>query len=227
MTTLRSGSPSGDSPGDVLCASTEELLAVLDSSRMIWADHDVVWLVATPGNPDPFVVLGHLARRDLGVDLGVVLAPGDTRAPSIATKLITTVDVISGGRAQLAWATGIGDGAELERLGECWAIQRAMMATGDDAGPTFAGAYFSIAGAVNRPGPRRDRGVPCCLVLNDAPLDPRLPWDRLDRVVVATGDQTRDGELLADLAAMAKEAGAAQVALVRGVAGADLLAAGD
>ncbi len=49
--------------------------------------------------PEPFVVLGLLAGLDTGLRLGTLVTPATFRPPGIIAKTLSTLDVISGGRA--------------------------------------------------------------------------------------------------------------------------------
>ena len=87
------------------------------------------------------------------------------RNPAMLAKMVTTLDVISHGRAVLgigaAWYVeeheGLGfdypsDRERLDRLEEAVQICRAMFR---EESPTFAGRYYRTDGAKNIPGPLR------------------------------------------------------------------------
>jgi len=92
------------------------------------------------------------------------------RNPALLAKMVTTLDVISGGRAILgigaAWHDieheGLGfdfppAGERLDRLDEALQICRAMFR---EESPTFDGRYYRIHGATNVPRPLQAGGPP-------------------------------------------------------------------
>ncbi|MDA8076063.1 MAG: LLM class flavin-dependent oxidoreductase [Actinomycetota bacterium] len=105
-----------------------------------------------------------LALVDDGVLAVVSGLPGD-RHPAVLARDVTTLDVLSGGRAAvvLRWVgTQEPAGATCDPqavcayLGEAVAVCRAVL---QDENPAFEGRYLHIAGAVNRPPPSRPGGL--------------------------------------------------------------------
>ena len=111
-----------------------------------------------------------------GLVHGVVSVLPWDRHPAVLARDVTTLDVLSSGRAALLlrWedpvgtGTGGGDdrgraGAGAERcaawryLAEACAVCRAVF---EEDAPSFAGRYLHVAGAVNRPKPVRPGGPP-------------------------------------------------------------------
>ena len=125
------------------------------------------------GGPDQpmleaYTLLGALATRTQRVQLGTLVTGVTYRNPGILAKIVTTLDVISRGRAILgiggAWYEaehqGLGvdypaDRVRLEMLEEAVQICRAMF-TGDDV--SFAGNHYRIDHARNLPRPVRPGG---------------------------------------------------------------------
>jgi F420-dependent oxidoreductase-like protein len=125
------------------------------------------------GGPDQpmleaYTLLGALATRTQRIQLGTLVTGVTYRNPGILAKIVTTLDVISGGRAILgiggAWYDvehqGLGvdypaDRVRLDMLAEAVQICRAMF-TGDDV--SFAGQYFRLDHARNLPRPVRPGG---------------------------------------------------------------------
>ncbi len=125
------------------------------------------------GGPDQpmleaYTLLGALAARTRRVQLGTLVTGVTYRNPGILAKIVTTLDVISGGRAVLgiggAWYDvehrGLGvdypaDRVRLDMLEEAVQICRAMF-TGDDV--TFAGQHFRTEHARNQPRPVQPGG---------------------------------------------------------------------
>jgi alkanesulfonate monooxygenase SsuD/methylene tetrahydromethanopterin reductase-like flavin-dependent oxidoreductase (luciferase family) len=106
--------------------------------------------------------------------LGVVSTVPVDRHPAVLARDVTTLDVVSGGRAALLlrWAgAGVreeapsgasgeppaGLAAACAYLGEAVAVCRSVL---EDEDPVFEGTYLHVAGAVNRPPPRRPGGPP-------------------------------------------------------------------
>jgi alkanesulfonate monooxygenase SsuD/methylene tetrahydromethanopterin reductase-like flavin-dependent oxidoreductase (luciferase family) len=120
------------------------------------------------------------------VFLGVVSSLPQGRHPAILAREVTTLDVLSGGRAALLlqW-TGM-DGAGFassdaqtidrrgnqpdalweacEYLSEAMAVCRAVF---QDDDPIFEGRYLHVSGAVNRPAPTRPGGPPLFVLVPD------------------------------------------------------------
>jgi alkanesulfonate monooxygenase SsuD/methylene tetrahydromethanopterin reductase-like flavin-dependent oxidoreductase (luciferase family) len=109
-----------------------------------------------------------LAARTERVQLGTLVTGVTYRNPGILAKIVTTLDIISKGRAILgiggAWydvehrALGVEyprDGVRLDMLEEAVQICRAMF-TGDDV--SFEGTHFRLDHARNLPRPVRPGG---------------------------------------------------------------------
>jgi F420-dependent oxidoreductase-like protein len=120
-----------------------------------------------PGSPmfEAYTVLGALAGVTSSVALFALVSPVTMRAPGLLAKAVTTLDVVSGGRAVLGvgagWdvaeheAYGIdfpGLGERFDRLDEELAICRAMFA---DEQATFTGKFYAVRDAYNVPRPVR------------------------------------------------------------------------
>ncbi|TIC87639.1 LLM class F420-dependent oxidoreductase [Nocardioides sp. GY 10113] len=123
------------------------------------------------GPPEPmlegYTTLGYLAGITERVDLGLLVTGVTYRHPGLLAKIVTTLDVLSGGRAWLnlgaAWYDreheGLGvpfppTAERFERLEETLQIVRQMWS--DDDGP-YEGAHYRLAETVNVPAPTRDR----------------------------------------------------------------------
>jgi F420-dependent oxidoreductase-like protein len=120
------------------------------------------------GGPDQpmleaYTLLGALAARTRRVQLGTLVTGVTYRNPGILAKIVTTLDVISRGRAILgiggAWYDaehqGLGvdypaDRVRLDMLEEAVQVCRAMF-TGDDV--SFAGKHYRLDHARNLPRP--------------------------------------------------------------------------
>ena len=128
-----------------------------------------VWASETTAEPpdtvpyEAFSLISALAVRTGTVHLGVVADADQRRAPSILSKIVTSVDVISHGRAIFSLDGDRSDPADAHRLGEALAIARAMM---EDEHPTVDGRIYSVADAVNRPAPVQAGGIPLVVFLH-------------------------------------------------------------
>jgi F420-dependent oxidoreductase-like protein len=127
------------------------------------------------GGPDQpmlegYTLLGALAARTERVQLGTLVTGVTYRNPALLAKMVTTLDVISSGRAILgigaAWYDveheGLGFafppvGERMDRLEEAVTICRAMFT---EDRPTFEGTHYTIREARNLPRPIRPDGIP-------------------------------------------------------------------
>jgi len=120
------------------------------------------------GEPDAnmlecYTTLGALSQHTQTVRLGALVTGNTYRNPALLAKIVTALDVVSGGRAQL----GIGAGwfefehdslgfefgtftDRFERLEEALAIILPMLA---DERVTFEGKRYQVAEAINHPAP--------------------------------------------------------------------------
>ena len=94
-----------------------------------------------------------------------------SRSPGVLAKQITTLDVISGGRAVLGVTAGTA-GPPKERsgrLGEAARIFRALLANNGAPGEevSFEGRYYQLRGAPNRPRPVQQPGLPLLIDVHD------------------------------------------------------------
>ncbi|MCU1350951.1 MAG: hypothetical protein JWM05_160 [Acidimicrobiales bacterium] len=129
-------------------------------------------LLGDPDDPmmEAYTLLGALAARTERVQLGTLVTGVTYRNPALLAKIVTTLDVVSKGRAFLgigaAWhdtehhALGF-DFPPLkeryERLEEALQICRAMF-RGER--PTIEGRHYQVRDAINMPAPVRDGGPP-------------------------------------------------------------------
>ena len=120
------------------------------------------------GNPDDYMLeaytlLGAIASRTSNVRLGTLVSGNTYRNPAILAKSVTTLDIVSGGRAQLGIGTGWFElehdsfGIEFEtftqrfeKLEEALHVILPMLR---DERPSVAGKHYSIKEAINQPPP--------------------------------------------------------------------------
>jgi F420-dependent oxidoreductase-like protein len=119
---------------------------------------------------ESYTLLGGLAARTSTASLGTMVTGVTYRNPALLAKIVTTLDVVSSGRAILgigaAWNEDEhrGYGFEfppvkerMDRLEETLQICRAMFT---EEAPTFAGRHYRIEEALNFPRPIRPTGIP-------------------------------------------------------------------
>ena len=119
---------------------------------------------------ESYTLLGALAARTSTVRLGTLVTGVTYRNPAILAKIVTTLDVISGGRAFLgigaAWFdvehAGLGVDfppvkERFERLEEALEICRAMF---QGERPTIEGKHYRVQDAINSPAPIQAGGPP-------------------------------------------------------------------
>ena len=162
-------------PGDLF----ERVAAVAVTAEDAGADTVMVmdhfYQLAMMGPPEhemleAYTLLGALAARTSTVRLGTLVTGVTYRNPAILAKIVTTLDVISSGRAFLgigaAWFDLEHEGLgvdfppvkeRFERLEEALHICRAMFR---DERPTFDGAHYRVKGAINSPPPVTPGGPP-------------------------------------------------------------------
>jgi F420-dependent oxidoreductase-like protein len=118
---------------------------------------------------EAYVLLAAIAARTTRADVGVLVSGVMHRNPALLAKMVTTLDIVSGGRAVLgigaSWNedvfTSYGFGAEeppirerLDRLEEALEICRAMLHEGR---ASLDGHFYDARDALNVPRPLRDR----------------------------------------------------------------------
>jgi F420-dependent oxidoreductase-like protein len=117
-----------------------------------------------------YATLAGIAARTKKVRLGTLVTGVTYRNPAFLAKEVTTLDIVSSGRAILglgaAWNEdehrGYGYdfppvGERISRLDEALQICRAMFR---EEAPTFEGRYYQIEGALNFPRPLQPNGPP-------------------------------------------------------------------
>jgi alkanesulfonate monooxygenase len=127
---------------------------------------DHVWQIGVNGPPEQdmleaYTVLGYLAARTERIDLLAWVTAVVYREPGLLAKAVTTLDVLSGGRAWLgvgaAWndeeSRGLGlpfppTAERFERLEE--ALQICLQMWSDDEGP-YRGTHYTLGRTLNVP----------------------------------------------------------------------------
>ena len=163
----------GDSPQALFDEVVERATAAEETGfDSVWVMDHFYQLPPMGGPSEPmldgYVLLGALAARTSRVRLGAMVTGVTYRNPAHLAKIVTTLDVISAGRAILgigaAWYDveheGLGfdfpsAGERLDRLEEALQICCAMFR--EDA-PSFEGRYYRIHEARNIPRPVQPGG---------------------------------------------------------------------
>jgi F420-dependent oxidoreductase-like protein len=163
-------------PDDRLFEEVVGLAAAAEGSGFdsVWVMDHFYQLPALGGPSQPmleaYTLLGALAARTSRVRLGALVTGVTYRNPALLAKIVTTLDVISGGRAILgigaAWHDteheGLGvdfppTGERLDRLEEAVQICRALF---HEEHPSFHGRFYRIDEAWNLPRPVQPGGPP-------------------------------------------------------------------
>jgi len=149
-------------PGSVACAGTDDPIAVSAevfagtralSEAAFSAGFGSVWLsTATPQWMDPTTVAGALTAAVPGLLVGVVVSLDAGRHPAVVAREVTSVDVVSRGRAALRIRGGR---ASAPALAEAAQICRSLFRS---PRTTFAGSTYCVEDAPNRPAPVRIGG---------------------------------------------------------------------
>jgi F420-dependent oxidoreductase-like protein len=138
----------------------------------VWVMDHYLQLPALGGPDQPmleaYTLLGALAARTQRVTLGTLVSGVTYRNPALLAKIVTTLDIVSRGRAVLgiggAWydvehqALGVdypSDRVRLDMLEEAVQVCRAMF-TGDDV--SFTGSHYRLDHARNQPRPVQPGG---------------------------------------------------------------------
>jgi F420-dependent oxidoreductase-like protein len=119
---------------------------------------------------ESYTLLAGLAARTSTASLGTMVTGVTYRNPALLAKIVTTLDLVSSGRAVLgigaAWNEDEHRGygfdfppvkERMDRLEEALQICRAMFT---EEAPTFTGRYYRIEEALNFPRPIRPNGIP-------------------------------------------------------------------
>ncbi|GGV41215.1 LLM class F420-dependent oxidoreductase [Actinomadura cremea] len=130
-------------------------------ARLSVPDH--MWQAGDPCAPmlESYTTLGFVAGRTRSIELQTLVTAATYRPPGLLAKVVTTLDVLSGGRAWLGigagWdereASGLGlpfgpDGDRFGRLEETVQICRQMWSENCDP---FVGEYYRLGSTLNTP----------------------------------------------------------------------------
>jgi F420-dependent oxidoreductase-like protein len=112
---------------------------------------------------EAYTTLGALAQHTSTVRLGALVTGNTYRNPAVLAKVITTLDIVSGGRAQLGigagWfelehdAFGIEFGTFTDRFEKLEEALQIILPMLRDERPTFTGKHYRATDAINCPAP--------------------------------------------------------------------------
>ena len=120
------------------------------------------------GEPDDFMLeaytlLGGIAAATSSIRLGALVTGNTYRNPAILAKTVTTLDIVSGGRAQLGigsgWfelehdAFGIEFGTFTDRFEKLEEALQVILPMFRDERPSIAGKHYAVTEAINQPAP--------------------------------------------------------------------------
>jgi F420-dependent oxidoreductase-like protein len=161
---------------DALFDAVSELVRTAEGAGFdsAWVMDHFYQLPALGGPSQPmlesYTLLGGLAARTTSIRLGTLVTGVTYRNPALLAKIVTTLDVLSGGRAILGIGAAWHDvehqalgadfppaGERLDRLEEAVQICRAMFT---EEHPSFDGRYYRISDARNLPRPIQPGGPP-------------------------------------------------------------------
>lgn len=119
---------------------------------------------------EAYTILAGIAARTSRVNVGALVTGVTYRNPAFLAKVVTTLDVVSSGRAVLGIGAAWNDeehrafgyrfppvAERMERLEEALQICRAMFR---EEAPSFAGRHYRVEGVYNHPRPVRPGGPP-------------------------------------------------------------------
>ena len=194
----------------------------------LWVpDHFHNWLIGrgrvsgTQGRDsmsfESFVTLAALARETRGVLLGHLVLSAGFRNPALTAKMISTLDLVSGGRAVLAIGAGWYEGEwraygydfpatreRLERLREQLEVITRMLAPGR---ATFEGARYRVHDAANEPKGLQQPRVPIVVGGNGPEVTWRLAARYADELNLDGLEAARIAESLPVIAQRCEEIG--------------------
>lgn len=120
------------------------------------------------GDPDSYMLecyttLGALARETKNVRLGALVTGNTYRNPALLAKIITTLDIVSGGRAQLGIGAGWFDvehhslgfefGTFTDRFQKLEEALQIILPMLRNERPTLEGKHYQVRDAINQPAP--------------------------------------------------------------------------
>ena len=163
---------------------------------------------------EPVVALAVAAAATERLHVGTLVFDNDYRHPAMLAKSIATLDLATGGRVEFGlgagWKRSDYDetgmpydppGVRIDRMIESLAIMRALWASAEPV--HFAGAHYTITGAVGTPRPHSRRGPKVCIGAGGKRM---LSFAAREADIVAVNATMTAGALDASVAATASPA---------------------
>lgn len=117
-----------------------------------------LWLACGPtGGMDPGPLAGAVAAGSTVIGVGIVERPSHGRHPSVLARDVTTIDLLSQGRAAVAV---IEDGASTDDLGPIAEATGVLHRLFTEHAVTVAGRHYEVSELTLRPRPLRPEGPP-------------------------------------------------------------------
>ena len=161
----------------------DELAVPALRAAAVRADGSGVGAVFVADGPlgDAVVLAAALGAWTTRVLLGVRVSLGSRahRHPTMLAREMTTLDIVVGARSVLAFMVPL-----TEAVSEAIILCKEMWSTGVAAGE---GPHYPVAGAINRPGPRRPGGPPIALDLTSGVVPAPELLDLCDIVLLPAG----------------------------------------
>ena len=107
---------------------------------------EALWIAAAPGAADPYTLAGTVARQGT-IGVGIAETLGHGRLPAMVARDVTTLDVLSSGRARIILADATSD---IDRLLEGATVCRLLF---EMERPSFEGRHYTLREAANLPRP--------------------------------------------------------------------------
>jgi F420-dependent oxidoreductase-like protein len=140
-----------------------------------------------PGSTEAWTTLAGLARDTSRIRLGTMVTSATFRRPGVLAVTVATVDVMSGGRAELGLGTGWFDrehasygipfppvGERFDLLEEQLAVITGLWSTPPDETFSFAGAHYTVADSPALPKPLQQPHPPIIIGGTGARRTPAL-----------------------------------------------------
>ncbi len=143
---------------------------------------------------DTWTLLSFAGARTSRIRLCANVLNLPLRPPAVIARAVASLDILSGGRAELGLGAGafwdgieamggrrLGPGAAVEALEEAIDVIRLLWDTDADGAATYAGEYYSLSGAARGPAPLHDLSIwlgaykPKMLALTGRKADGWLP----------------------------------------------------
>jgi len=119
---------------------------------------DTLWLAeGGPGTMDPVPWAGSLAPGTTTLGVGITIRPSRGRHPSVVARDVTTIDLLTDGRAAVALVEDGATTLDVERLVEAASVLRRLLT---EEQVTASGSFYQAAELTTRPRPVRPEGPP-------------------------------------------------------------------